>query len=108
MFKNVEEGAALGGYNSGIPVFLPAELTKQIETYGDYKHEGDIVRVKGVFNAASQHGGYSTSATSLEVTALAVCRDPVKPWKVALALMLAIGAGSVWYANQRAGAGGAE
>lgn len=58
MDRNIEEGAELGGYNSGHAVWLPAELAGRISFFGDYKHQGDVVRVEGVFNAAcSEHGG---------------------------------------------------
>ncbi len=70
MYKNVEEGAPLGGYNSGMPVWLPADLAEKISTFGTYKHEGDIVKVTGVFNAAcAQHGGdMDIHATALETS----------------------------------------
>lgn len=58
MWKNIEEGAVLGGYNSGQAVWLAAELAAKIRFFGDYKHEGDVLTVKGVFNAACrEHGG---------------------------------------------------
>jgi hypothetical protein len=69
MEQNVEEGAKLGGYNSGMAVWVPADLANQIDTYGDYKHEGTIVEVTGVFNAAcKEHGGdLDIHATSLRI-----------------------------------------
>jgi len=105
MYKNVEEGAALGGYNTGMPVWLPASLAEKIATFGDYKHEGDIVKVTGVFNAAcAQHGGdMDIHATTLEVTVPGRhAADPVKSWKLALAVVLAFGAAGAWYADRRA------
>ncbi len=58
MWKNIEEGAELGGYNSGHAVWIPASLAGEVRFFGDYKHEGDVVRVTGRFNAACpQHGG---------------------------------------------------
>lgn len=58
MWKNLEEGAALGGYNSGQAVWLPVELVSKIRFFGDYRHEGDVVMVRGVFHAACrEHGG---------------------------------------------------
>ena len=47
MEKNIEEGAVLGGYNSGHAVWVSAELAKKIRFFGDFKHDGDIVRVTG-------------------------------------------------------------
>ena len=58
MEKNIEEGALLGGYNSGHAVWLSAELARQILFWGDFKHDGDIVKVSGTFHAACrEHGG---------------------------------------------------
>jgi hypothetical protein len=58
MWKNIEEGADLGGYNSGQAVWLAAADMRRIRHFGDYLHEGDVVRVAGTFNAACrQHGG---------------------------------------------------
>jgi hypothetical protein len=99
MEQNVEEGAKLGGYNSGMAVWVPAELTKVIDTYGDYKHEGTIVEVTGVFNAAcKEHGG----DMDIHATTLRILRpghavdDPVHPWKVWLALALIAAAFGLW------------
>jgi hypothetical protein len=69
MEKNSEEGAALGGYNSGHAVWVSAELAQKIRFFGDYKHEGDLVKVTGVFHAACpEHGGdMDIHASSLEI-----------------------------------------
>jgi hypothetical protein len=91
--KNVEEGAHLGGYNMGMPVWLPAGMADSIEHFGDYKHEGDVVTVTGTFNAAcAEHGGdMDIHATTLEVvqTGREVV-DPVHPNKVAWAVVLSV------------------
>ena len=58
MWKNIEEGAKLDGYNSGHAVWAPANLAMKIRFFGDFKHEGDVVKIVGTFNAACpQHGG---------------------------------------------------
>jgi len=58
MWKNIEEGAQLGGYNSGHAVWIPADLAIKIRFFGDFKHEGDVVKIVGTFNAACpEHGG---------------------------------------------------
>jgi hypothetical protein len=104
MIKNVEEGAKLGGYNSGMAIWLPAALTKQIDTYGDYQHEGSIVEVKGVFNAAcKEHGGdldiHATALTQMVPGHVVV--DAVPAWKAALAVLLAAAAGLLyWFARK--------
>ncbi|MHB1323882.1 MAG: hypothetical protein ACYC6J_04395 [Coriobacteriia bacterium] len=95
---NVEEGAQLGGYNSGMAVWLDAELTEKITYYGDYKHEGDVVEVAGVFNAACpEHGGdMDIHARSLEMVRVGhVVIDPVHPWKIAWAIGLSLVAAGV-------------
>jgi hypothetical protein len=87
-----------------MPVWLPAELAEQIGIFGDYKHEGDIVRVDGTFNAAcAQHGGdMDIHATTLEmVTPGRDALDPVKPWKVVAALGLTLAAAGMWHLERR-------
>ena len=102
--KNVEEGAKLGGYNSGMAVWVPAGLTKQIDSYGDYKHEGSIVEIQGTFNAAcKEHGG----DMDIHATSLRVIRpghevvDQVMLWKVLLAIALVLVAAGLWYFDRR-------
>jgi len=106
MYKNVEEGAPLGGFNSGMPVWLPASAAAKIEIVGDYEHQGDIVEVTGVFNAAcAQHGGdMDIHADELRMVAAGRrALDPVQPWKLALALGTALAAAGMWFAERRAG-----
>lgn len=102
--KNVEEGAELGGYNSGHAVWLPTELAELVGTFGDYGHEGDVVKVTGTFNAAcALHGGdMDIHATVLEVkTPGHPVTDPVQPWKVALAVLLVLTSAGAWYLQRR-------
>lgn len=101
--ENVEEGAALGGFNSGMAVWLPTELAERIGLYGDYKHEGDIVEVTGTFNpACAIHGGdMDIHATSLKVVVPGHdVVDPVHPGKVFWAFGLAILAGALFAAER--------
>ena len=104
MVKNVEEGAKLGGYNSGMAIWVPAALTKQIDTYGDYQHEGSIVEIGGVFNGAcKEHGG----DTDIHATSLKILRpghtvvDRIQPWKAPLAVALVIAAGLLFWLERR-------
>jgi len=106
MYMNVEEGAELGGFNSGMPVWLPGSEADRISTFGDYKHEGDVVEVTGVFNAAcSQHGG----DMDIHADRLAVlipgrpAADPVKPWKLPVAGLLGIAAALAFAFERRLG-----
>lgn len=102
--KNVEEGAELGGYNSGMAVYVPASLTEQIAHYGDYKHEGDIVTIRGTFNAAcAQHGGdmdIHADELVVDVRGHNVV-DVVHPWKLMLALIAALLAAGLVVAYRR-------
>ncbi|HET6498224.1 MAG TPA: hypothetical protein VFH17_04120 [Coriobacteriia bacterium] len=103
-FKSIEEGAPLSGYNTGMPVVVPARLADEISVFGDYKHRGDIVEVRGVFNAACpEHGGdMDIHAESLRVVADG--RDvphPVRPWKVALSAGLSLLAFALWRTERR-------
>lgn len=98
--RNVEEGAKLGGYNSGMAVWVPVALTTQIDTYGDYKHEGSIVQIAGTFNAAcKEHGG----DMDIHATTLAFIRrghevvDVIPSWKALLALGLMAMAAGLWW-----------
>jgi hypothetical protein len=69
MERNIEEGAAFEGYNSGHAVWLPAKLTQEIRFFGDFNHAGDLVKVTGVFNATCrEHGGdMDIHASSVEI-----------------------------------------
>ena len=104
--KNVEEGSGLHGYNTGMPVWLPADLARQVEVFGDYKHEGEVVEVRGTFNAAcSVHGG----DMDIHATELVRVRpghdvvDQVRPWKIALAAGLGLLALILWWAQRVSG-----
>jgi len=102
--KNVEEGAELGGLNTGMAIYLPAGLTDGITFYGDYKHEGDVVTVHGTFNAAcAEHGGDTDiHAVDLSVDIPGhVVVDKVMPWKIALAAGLALLAVGLFVAQRR-------
>ena len=49
---NVNDGS------NAIGVYLPLEMTKQLDVFGDYNHKGDVVRVEGVFTRnCDEHGG---------------------------------------------------
>lgn len=104
MYANVEEGTPLQGYNSGMPVWVSAELAGMVKTFGDYRYEGDVVEVYGTFNAACpSHGGdmdiHASRLTVVESGHRA--DDPVHPWKIWLALGLAVTSGIFWVANRR-------
>ncbi|MCE5191280.1 MAG: hypothetical protein LLG08_05920 [Actinomycetia bacterium] len=109
--KNVEEGAHLGGYNSGMAVWIDASLAKRIQFFGDYKHEGDVVKISGTFNAAcAEHGGdMDIHATSLEIVKPGRdAQDPVRSWKLLWALALALVAAVLYVLNRNWGKWGPD
>ena len=63
------EAGELRGGNSGMGVWLPVEEADKIETLGRYGTIGDLVEVRGVFNAnCLEHGGdFDIHASSLAV-----------------------------------------
>jgi hypothetical protein len=69
MWKNIEEGAKLDGYNSGHAIWISADLVTNIRFFGDFKHQGDVVKIVGTFNAVCpQHGGdMDIHASTLEI-----------------------------------------
>jgi len=52
-----------------ISAWCPADEARQIQSYGDYNHKGDLVEVYGVFHrACNVHGGdLDIHCTSLDV-----------------------------------------
>ncbi len=43
---------------NSIGIWIKTEDAEKIKFFGDYKHKGDIVQIKGIFNrACSEHGG---------------------------------------------------
>ncbi len=106
--KNIEEGAPLGGQNSGMPVWVDSDLAAKVRVFGDYKHQGDVVRVTGVFNdACAEHGG----DTDIHAQTLEVVRaghrvvDEPKPAKLAWAVGLSVLAGVLFVAERKSAGG---
>ena len=67
--RNLGGGRPLAGYNSGQAIWAPVELARRVRLFGDYRNEGDVVRVTGEFHAACrEHGGdMDIHATGLEI-----------------------------------------
>ena len=67
--RNLDDGRPRAGYNSGQAIWAPAELARRVRLFGDYRNEGDAVRVFGEFHAACrEHGGdMDIHATGLEI-----------------------------------------
>ena len=101
---NTEEGTPLGGYNSGMAIWVSGELTDAIAHYGDHSNAGDIVRVTGTFNAAcAEHGGdMDIHAESLAVvTPGRRVREPLNRGKALWAVSLAAIAAAVFFIDRR-------
>ena len=66
---SIASGASPQGYNSGIAVVVDAEDAGVVRVFGDYRHQGDVVQVSGIFNAACpEHGGdMDVHATEISV-----------------------------------------
>ena len=67
--RSLEAGHPLAGYNSGQAIWAPVQLARRVRLFGDYRNEGDAVRVFGEFHAACrEHGGdMDIHATGLEI-----------------------------------------
>lgn len=106
MEGGVSGGAPLSGYNSGMSVWVEdVTLTDAIETYGTYKHNGDIVKIAGIYNdACAEHAG----DTDIHATTLVVLSkgkpivDPVNTWKVPVVVILLGLAALMFSLNRRA------
>lgn len=66
---SIPAGGKPAGFNSGQSIWIPYEQAKKISFTGSYKAQGDLVEVRGVFNAVCpEHGGeMDIHATSLKV-----------------------------------------
>jgi len=54
-----------------IGVYLPIEMVKDLDVFGDYDHKGDVVLVEGIFTRnCEEHGGeidiHATKLTIVE------------------------------------------
>lgn len=103
--RNIEEGAKLGGYNSGHAVWVPDRLAARVTFFGDYRHQGDIVRVVGTFNRAClEHGGdMDIHADGLAVLEPGhVVPHRLDRGRVVVALALLAAAAAIWVLKRRA------
>lgn len=105
MYRAIEAGASLSGYNSGMPVWVaPSQMSNSIKKYGGFKSNGDVVKVSGVFHAAcKEHGGdMDIHATSLQVVSDGLpILHPVPMWKVFIAGAMVVLAAAMWALNKR-------
>lgn len=105
MYKSNSAAGTLEGYNSGMSVWVAdVALTDEVKTFGGYKYNGDIVRVKGTFHATcAMHGG----DTDIHATELAIVQpgvkneQPIEIWRVVLAFTLLFIAGTMYLLNRR-------
>ncbi len=91
MWKNIEEGAKLGGYNSGHAVWIPAALASMIRFFGNFRNSGDVVQITGTFHAVCrEHGGdMDIHADTLEILQVGrFVSNPLNKRRAALAGLL--------------------
>jgi len=72
------------GDEVGLGIWMTDEMAEKIEHFGDYRYDGDIVRVTGIVNVAcEEHGGeFDVHATEVMVVDRGQPRDtPVRPWR---------------------------
>lgn len=70
---------------TAIGVWMPTEMTGELEVRGDWGHTGDMVRVVGTLNeGCDQHGGdLDVHAASVELVKRGIERDnPYDLWKL--------------------------
>jgi|GEM_PF-963332 len=99
MWKNIEEGAKLGGYNSGHAIWVDAGLARTITYYGNYLHEGDIVKVMGTFNSVCRdHGGdMDIHADTLEIVRIGHHVGHVINYKRAVLAVIMLGLAGILF-----------
>jgi len=104
--RDLEAGRPRAGFNSGQAIWLPAELARRVRLFGDYRNEGDAVRVSGEFHAACrEHGGdMDIHATSLEIIREGhVVTHPLSTRRLGLGLALLALAGTLALVRRRTG-----
>jgi len=114
--RDLEEGRPRAGYNSGQAIWAPAELARRVRRFGDYRNEGDAVRVSGEFHAACRaHGGdMDIHATDLEIVREGhVVAQQLNVTRLWIGLGLLMFAGALWlmrfsaeHTGRRGGAAG--
>lgn len=81
---NVNDGT------NAIGVYLPIEMTQDLDVFGDYNHIGDKVLIEGVFSRnCDEHGGeIDIHATSLTIVEEGyIVEREVSVWKFAIAFI---------------------
>lgn len=81
---NVNDGT------NAIGVYLPIEMTKELDVFGDYNHKGDVVLIEGVFTRnCDEHGGeidiHATKITVVEEGY--VVKHDLSTWKFIVAFI---------------------
>lgn len=81
---NVNDGT------NAIGVYVPMDMIKDLDVFGDYNHRGDIVRIEGVFTRnCDEHGGeIDIHATSLEIVEEGyTITQEISGWKFILSII---------------------
>lgn len=70
--RSIAEGGEQKGQNVSIAVFVKPEMFKKIKFFGDYRHKGDVVKIKGTFHiSCPNHRG----ETDIHATRLLVLKE---------------------------------
>lgn len=72
------------GDDVGLGVWVTDDMAQRIENFGDYRHDGDVIRFTGVLNISCvEHDGeFDVHARGMEVISLGSPREPeIEPWK---------------------------
>lgn len=75
---------------NAIGVYLPLDMTERLTYFGDHQHQGDIVRIEGIFSRnCAEHGGeLDIHATSLTIIERGHITDrSLSRWKFSFALV---------------------
>lgn len=75
---NVNDGS------NAIGVYLPIEMVKELDVFGDYDHKGDVVLIEGLFSRnCDEHGGeIDIHATKLTIVEEGyVVKHDLSTWK---------------------------
>lgn len=98
-----EDVKILKGYNSGHAVWCRADDVEFIEHLGDHKHQGDYIKIVGVFNqACTEHGGtMDIHATRIELMKQGFARDyPFNSSRVLVAVFLLVLSALLFFLNR--------
>jgi len=78
------------GDGMAVGVYVASDSADLVGTFGDHRHDGDIVRVSGTINVAcDEHAGeFDVHAERFEIISQGEVREtPIQPWKAVVGLL---------------------